>query len=159
MRGFALRKTWKPGPRARIGGAGSESYRNRLAAPAAVRRRRVFRWPRRPHRPFSNESDRRPGLSAGGSNRFSRHLESRAFGAGGRTGTRFANRRTPGFRHPTAGRAEPGSVQRRQRHAEYREALNPRGGPVRDSSRPNEAFNRNPPPGFMVSAARCGGSG
>jgi hypothetical protein len=32
-------------------------------------------------------------------------------------------------------------------------------GPVRDSSRPNSAFNRNPPPGSTVSAARCGGSG
>jgi hypothetical protein len=60
------------------------------------------------HRQLSDASDRRPELSAGGSNRFSRRLESRAFGAGGRTGTRFGNRWTPGFPRANTGRIAPG---------------------------------------------------
>jgi hypothetical protein len=59
------------------------------------------------HRPFSDHSESRPGLSAGGSNRFSRRLESGAFGTEGRTGTRFGNRRTPGFRRPNTHRIGP----------------------------------------------------
>jgi hypothetical protein len=74
------------------------------------------------HRQPSNASESRPGLSAGGSNRFSRRLKSGAFGAGGRTGTRSGNRRNPGFRHPTTGRAAPG-------FAVHRAPPTPRGVP------------------------------
>jgi hypothetical protein len=66
-----------------------------------------------PHRPLSGHSGNRPGLSAGGPNRFSRRLKSGAFGSGGRTGTRFGNRRNPGFRRPNTGRAAPGFATHR----------------------------------------------
>jgi hypothetical protein len=118
MRGFALRKpkTWAMcfesaaqignGPKSpgRAGGGPSS-----LGFQAGIEAT---------HRPLSNASGRRPGLSAGGPNRFSRRLESGVFGAGDRTGTRFGNQRHPGFRHPTAGRIAPGSP----RPAEYRGA-------------------------------------
>jgi hypothetical protein len=183
MRGFARRKPGSFGPA--LESAAPDRKRTGTARP---RRRRSFitRFSGRPRRhsppvfgpqrasawAFGGQLE--PGFEAGG-------RTGTRFGNRPDPGFRHPNtgRIAPGFATPrgvprSVARHGPPSARRRQRHAEYREArgagvtwkrLGLRSlvkawfGPVRDSSRPNMAFNRNPPPGSTVSAPRCGGSG